>query len=1305
MDVQTQEQDAQTPEQKAARLFYIREKQEFHIFMQDFTSNDYVFLTNKKNHYVYYIERDNLKTREIPFHTVHWNNQKIIELQYDLNEAIYGDSIETDNEEFIEAYNNFYDYILRNLVKYAFHPGADNSEIFKSIDNYVEKSNNFILEYNDAQDKGEYFEETKNYLNSIIKEISEIHNEWIRFLPHTWYQIELAKYQEDESMDTKEDTGIEQGTQTDKGKERDDRPVAPPTNNAGSSSGIPPGPAVAGSVLLSKAQDVHGLMSSQLHDMLHDYAFSSDFSRTSGMDRFVKDVRDKLGKNVWDDYNNFNFNFALTQRGGALVDVLQLHNMASRIGTPYELLDPNAREQEMQRNKVIASVMEIESAHRPFVDRLYRYLYSWFVAHLYNDNTVNFDLEPNRDLFMTMTGSTESTVTSKVHNYFVESCFDAFKTVYEKTNNFITFHNSISNTDSTKITDENTLVEYFVLRKQSGGAGKKRATASSSSTTKKAKNNNALPIDEQKERHKNTRGLILTIAKSFKDRYIPDYPKTYNHFLRAQQDVLNLALRRENKVSFDFDAAILHQAIDIITLNHLNDDIRTDQKVKTPIFRNGPTQDPTPQRYIIDNSLLSKDLFETKIICCQSTIDDGITEFSHYCKSEQAVENNNTMKVKIQRNADLYIEYVRYSKSWQVTWKSNGNEFTYTLAKNNNKLSAEDRFTAAIGNLVSEWSSIRAITTSPQDKQAQRDALSDAMYEHIIFKSMGDILQELNGVLKNGGYTTPGFKNNSEVIDYNNGDALRLVLSNDRPSASRILWYLYNGRNLGSNCNNESSDWRQYVNQQASGGFFNSSGNGSCFIYNPGETNVVPNSKKIYRSDHPEYPLIPAMKNDLFIGKRLTDNDHKYDKNGNLIESERAKKYNPVLYQAYYICYNNNDNTNTKIYLNSLKFTRKNTYSPIMINIINERLLHDSMPVTSFKTRIQKEEQDYDTNHGFMSIDNISQYNYFYYTTADNFYIRHPDDGDNNTFKIHKSLNRGNGFVYEKFVAPPVPPVPLPEGRKIIQLLYRNNSVKVLNSEAYYISYIRQNDPYSLVVYLHDDGNVINDDIIPDDDSDVNTTTSEDIVDDDDSDINTTTSEDTVDDDNNDINTTTNQNSESPPPPGNHNQIPGSSNFTNTTDTDMETDDVVALNDNDTITLGELLEYIQNEYYYNEPETFIREKEALKNQLSLKNQLRLKKDSKITAKYFHDNLLQLFTSALTKIPKNLSNEQINELFITIKSNQQQTVGNDSRRPKRRTEQDRLRTQAGGATEENMNPVIYAGVSILVLLGALTGLKM
>jgi hypothetical protein len=31
-------------------------------------------------------------------------------------------------------------------------------------------------------------------------------------------------------------------------------------------------------------------------------------------------------------------------------------------------------------------------------------------------------------------------------------------------------------------------------------------------------------------------------------------------------------------------------------------------------------------------------------------------------------------------------------------------------------------------------------------------------------------------------------------------------------------------------------------------------------------------------------------------------------------------------------------------------------------------------------------------------------------------------------------------------------------------------------------------------------------------------------------------------------------------------------------------------------------------------------------------------------------------------------------------------------------------QQGGASEENMNPVIYAGVSILVLLGALTGLK-
>ncbi len=99
---------------------------------------------------------------------------------------------------------------------------------------------------------------------------------------------------------------------------------------------------------------------------------------------------------------------------------------------------------------------------------------------------------------------------------------------------------------------------------------------------------------------------------------------------------------------------------------------------------------------------------------------------------------------------------------------------------------------------------------------------------------MGDILQELNCVLKYGGYTT---RNSSiydpakNIIQYDlEGDAKRLMFSNDRPSATRILWYLYNGRNLGRNCkddridetnyNGESSDWTQCVNQFACGGFY-----------------------------------------------------------------------------------------------------------------------------------------------------------------------------------------------------------------------------------------------------------------------------------------------------------------------------------------------------------------------------------------------------------------------------------------------------------------------------------------------------
>ncbi len=83
------------------------------------------------------------------------------------------------------------------------------------------------------------------------------------------------------------------------------------------------------------------------------------------------------------------------------------------------------------------------------------------------------------------------------------------------------------------------------------------------------------------------------------------------------------------------------------------------------------------------------------------------------------------------------------------------------------------------------------------------------------------------------------------------------------------------------------------------------------------------------------------------------------------------------------------------------------------------------------------------------------------------------------------------------------------------------------------------------------------------------------------------------------------------------------------------------------------------------------------------------KNTDINAAEFKEKINKQDDDNLSSL-KNLPNEKINELF---------------KQKGRKRKATQPAAQSGGGTEENMNPVIYAGVSILVLLGALTGLKM
>lgn len=142
------------------------------------------------------------------------------------------------------------------------------------------------------------------------------------------------------------------------------------------------------------------------------------------------------------------------------------------------------------------------------------------------------------------------------------------------------------------------------------------------------------------------------------------------------------------------------------------------------------------------------------------------------------------------------------------------------------------------------------------------------IYNEILFKGVGDLFQEINAVTKNGGYvsqTKTKTETKTEIEKFNNsGDAIRLFVANDRPSACRFMFMLING----------NSD---QINTKAFGGYFRKTNiflikrpeNNDICIY---ETNA--NNKRNRNSS----TTSPSNKNPRRTGGRKTKRKHKKPK-------------------------------------------------------------------------------------------------------------------------------------------------------------------------------------------------------------------------------------------------------------------------------------------------------------------------------------------------------------------------------------------------------------------------------------------
>jgi len=83
------------------------------------------------------------------------------------------------------------------------------------------------------------------------------------------------------------------------------------------------------------------------------------------------------------------------------------------------------------------------------------------------------------------------------------------------------------------------------------------------------------------------------------------------------------------------------------------------------------------------------------------------------------------------------------------------------------------------------------------------------IYREILFKGVGDLFQEINSVSKFGGYTMESYSCANKILSYErtDGNQIRCFLANDRPSGTRFIYMLLNGR-------------EDQINNRAFGGYY-----------------------------------------------------------------------------------------------------------------------------------------------------------------------------------------------------------------------------------------------------------------------------------------------------------------------------------------------------------------------------------------------------------------------------------------------------------------------------------------------------
>jgi hypothetical protein len=312
---------------------------------------------------------------------------------------------------------------------------------------------------------------------------------------------------------------------------------------------------------------------------------------------------------------------------------------------------------------------------------------------------------------------------------------------------------------------------------------------------------------------------------------------THNDFVKTQMDILlYYAGWNKNSANSNF-GNVKSMSLD----DELFDFVSYQYKIYNPkIIPNSTILCSKCEKYGIDNAADIDNDVRNKIFCPYTSVLDGMKQCSYKGAIGRMEYGNMNFRVGLddgyyQGKVAITQEATKGSKksdivSYELILKPLNNSKIFTIDSPNMSLSGDDlkayvalkNALISIINYIEKMNNDTAQTyvtsTSPEGFKEgifgnifrllsgstsiglQDENFADLLL-NVLVKGSGDIFQEINSVCKNGGYISkPTLDATNKIVKFdNNGNAMRLFVANDRPSASRFCFLLINGNDSDIN--------------------------------------------------------------------------------------------------------------------------------------------------------------------------------------------------------------------------------------------------------------------------------------------------------------------------------------------------------------------------------------------------------------------------------------------------------------------------------------------------------------------------